>query len=193
MLWRSGFVWLHTTLEGPWPQVSWDGLWTLFLLGSHNFHGHGSWLSGLRKTLHLWDRAGRPEASALFWGAFSDEGRLCISPALVVEAILWGFYQEGNAAAAICKRDPNTLFRRVVFRASPKTGVVQFCNLEPRHFAGNICLREVVLVKLVARRKCQGPLDFYGLQGWVDEVFRLCASGARGWRWRDRCWSFYFG
>ena len=33
-------IWLHTTLEGPWPhymvsEVSRDGLWTL-LLGSHN-------------------------------------------------------------------------------------------------------------------------------------------------------------
>ena len=32
--WGPGHIWLHTTLEGPWPQymmleVSWDGLWTL--------------------------------------------------------------------------------------------------------------------------------------------------------------------
>ena len=47
--WNS-IVWgsSHTTLEGLWPhymilEVSWDGLWTL-LLGSHQFHGHGSWL-----------------------------------------------------------------------------------------------------------------------------------------------------
>jgi hypothetical protein len=31
----SGHIWLHTTLEGPWPhytilEVCWDGLWTLF-------------------------------------------------------------------------------------------------------------------------------------------------------------------
>ena len=58
-----------------------------------------------------------------------------------MEAILGGFYQEGDVAAAICQRDPNTPFRRVVFCASPKTGVEQSCNLEPRHFAGNIELR----------------------------------------------------
>ena len=39
--WGPGHLWLHTTLEGPWPrymilEVSWDALWTL-LLGSHNF------------------------------------------------------------------------------------------------------------------------------------------------------------
>ena len=39
--WGSNHIWLHTTLEGPWPhyiilEVSWDGLYTL-LLGSHNF------------------------------------------------------------------------------------------------------------------------------------------------------------
>jgi hypothetical protein len=38
---RPGNIWLHTTLEGPWPHytilaVSWDGLWTL-VLDSHNF------------------------------------------------------------------------------------------------------------------------------------------------------------
>jgi hypothetical protein len=32
--WGSGPMWLHTTLEGPWPhsmilEVFWDGLWTL--------------------------------------------------------------------------------------------------------------------------------------------------------------------
>ena len=46
--WGLSHIWLHTILEGPWPhymilEVPWDGLWTLFL-GSHNFHGHGSWL-----------------------------------------------------------------------------------------------------------------------------------------------------
>ena len=45
--WRSCQIWLHTTLEGPWPnyvilEVSWDSFWTL-LGGSHKFHGHGSW------------------------------------------------------------------------------------------------------------------------------------------------------
>ena len=44
-----GHIWLHTTLEGPWPydmnlEVSWDGLWTLSFGLSH-FHGHGSWLN----------------------------------------------------------------------------------------------------------------------------------------------------
>ena len=43
-----GHTWLHNTLEDPRPhnmmlEVSWDGLWTL-LLGSQQFHGHGSWL-----------------------------------------------------------------------------------------------------------------------------------------------------
>ena len=33
---RAGHIWLHTTLEDPWPlymilKVCWDGLWTLFL------------------------------------------------------------------------------------------------------------------------------------------------------------------
>jgi hypothetical protein len=41
-------IWLHTTLEGPWPhymilEVCWDGLWTLSI-GLSQFHGHGSWL-----------------------------------------------------------------------------------------------------------------------------------------------------
>ena len=39
--WGPGHLWLHTTLERPWPhymiwEVCWDGLWTLSLLGSHN-------------------------------------------------------------------------------------------------------------------------------------------------------------
>ena len=43
-----GHIWLHTTLEGPWPhymilEVPWDGLWTLSV-GLSQFHGHGSWL-----------------------------------------------------------------------------------------------------------------------------------------------------
>ena len=46
--WGPGHIWLHTTLEGPWPhymilEVSWDGLWTLSF-GLSKFHGHGSWL-----------------------------------------------------------------------------------------------------------------------------------------------------
>ena len=41
-------LWLHTTLEGPWPhymilEVSWDVLCTLFPFGLSQFHGHGSW------------------------------------------------------------------------------------------------------------------------------------------------------
>ena len=46
--WGSGHIWLHTTLDGPWPhymilEVCWDGLWTLSFRVSQ-FHGHGSWL-----------------------------------------------------------------------------------------------------------------------------------------------------
>ena len=46
--WGPSHIWLHTTLEGPWPhymilEVSWDGLWTLSF-GLSQFHGHGSWL-----------------------------------------------------------------------------------------------------------------------------------------------------
>ena len=46
--WRPGHVWLHTTLEGPWPHcvildVDWDGLWTLSF-GLSQSHGHGIWL-----------------------------------------------------------------------------------------------------------------------------------------------------
>ena len=42
------YIWLHTTLEGPWPhymilEVSWDSLWTVSF-GLSQFHGHGSWL-----------------------------------------------------------------------------------------------------------------------------------------------------
>ena len=42
-------IWLHTTLEGPWPhymimEVCWDdGLWTLSF-GLSQPHRHGSWL-----------------------------------------------------------------------------------------------------------------------------------------------------
>ena len=41
-------MWLHTTLEGPWPhymilEASRDGLWTLSF-GLSQSHGHGSWL-----------------------------------------------------------------------------------------------------------------------------------------------------
>jgi hypothetical protein len=46
--WGRGYVWLHTTLEGPWPhymilEVCWDALWTLSF-GLPQLHGHGSWL-----------------------------------------------------------------------------------------------------------------------------------------------------
>ena len=46
--WGPGQIWLHTTLEGPWPhymilEVCWDSLWTLSF-GLSQFHGHGSWL-----------------------------------------------------------------------------------------------------------------------------------------------------
>jgi hypothetical protein len=45
---RARYIWLHTTLEGPWPhymilEVYWDSLWTLSF-GLSQFHGHGSWL-----------------------------------------------------------------------------------------------------------------------------------------------------
>ena len=43
--WGHGHIWLHTTLEGPWPhcmilEVSWHDLWTLSF-GLSQFHGHG--------------------------------------------------------------------------------------------------------------------------------------------------------
>jgi hypothetical protein len=43
---RAQYMWLHTTLEDPWPlyiilEVPWDGLWTLSFRLSQ-FHGHGS-------------------------------------------------------------------------------------------------------------------------------------------------------
>jgi hypothetical protein len=46
--WGPGHIWLHTTIEDPWPhymilEVSWDNLWTLSF-GLSQFHGHGSWL-----------------------------------------------------------------------------------------------------------------------------------------------------
>ena len=47
--WEPGHMWLHTTLEDPWPLCmilevcTWDGLWTLSL-GLSQIHGHGSWL-----------------------------------------------------------------------------------------------------------------------------------------------------
>ena len=47
--WGPGDIWLHTTLEGPWPnymilKVCWDSLWTLFF-GLSQIYGHdGSWL-----------------------------------------------------------------------------------------------------------------------------------------------------
>ena len=45
---RARYMWLHTTLEGPWPhymilEVCWNGLWTRSF-GLSQFHGHGSWL-----------------------------------------------------------------------------------------------------------------------------------------------------
>ena len=45
---RAPYMWLHTTLEGPWPhymtlEVCWNGLWTRSF-GLSQFHGHGSWL-----------------------------------------------------------------------------------------------------------------------------------------------------
>ena len=46
--WGPGHIWLHTTLEGPWPhsmisEVCWDGLWTLSF-GPSQVHGNGIWL-----------------------------------------------------------------------------------------------------------------------------------------------------
>ena len=46
--WRPGHIWLHTTLQGPWPhymilKVCWDSLWTLSC-GLSQSRGHGSWL-----------------------------------------------------------------------------------------------------------------------------------------------------
>ena len=45
---KIGHIWLHTTLEGPWPHsmllgVSRDGLWTL-LFGLSQSQCHNSWL-----------------------------------------------------------------------------------------------------------------------------------------------------
>ena len=47
-IWLRAHIWLHTTLEDPWPhhmvlEVSWDNLWTLSF-GLLQFHGDGSWL-----------------------------------------------------------------------------------------------------------------------------------------------------
>ena len=54
--WRSGHIWLHATLEDPWPhdmslEVCWDDLSTDTLVGSHNFTvtARGSWL-----VAHVW-------------------------------------------------------------------------------------------------------------------------------------------
>ena len=46
--WGPRRIWLHTTLEVPWPhhmirEVCWDVLWTLSC-GLSQFHGPGSWL-----------------------------------------------------------------------------------------------------------------------------------------------------
>jgi hypothetical protein len=46
--WGPNHIWLHTTLEDPWPhymmlEVCGDGLWTLSFELSQS-HGHGSWL-----------------------------------------------------------------------------------------------------------------------------------------------------
>ena len=44
--WGPSHIWLHTTLEGPWPhymilEICQDGLWTL-CFGLSQLHGHGS-------------------------------------------------------------------------------------------------------------------------------------------------------
>ena len=46
--WEHGHIWLHTTLEGPWPhymilKVTWVGLRTLSF-GLSPSNGHSSWL-----------------------------------------------------------------------------------------------------------------------------------------------------
>ena len=46
--WGPGHIWLHTTLEDPFPhymilEACWDGLWALSF-GLSQLHGHGSWL-----------------------------------------------------------------------------------------------------------------------------------------------------
>ena len=46
-VWGLDHIWLHTTLEDPWPhytilEVCWDGLWTLSF-GLSQFHGQDSW------------------------------------------------------------------------------------------------------------------------------------------------------
>ena len=58
--WGPSHIWLHTTLEGPWPHymtlgVCWDGLSTLSF-GLSQCHGHGSRFmceAALRATSHM--------------------------------------------------------------------------------------------------------------------------------------------
>ena len=60
--WGPGHMWLHTTLEDPWPhymivEVSWDNLWTLSF-GLSQSHGHGSWpMSEMALSIIMWGKA----------------------------------------------------------------------------------------------------------------------------------------
>jgi hypothetical protein len=55
--WGPNHIWLHTTLEGPWPhymilEVCWDNLWALSF-GLPQFHGHSSRLVGVVALNHM--------------------------------------------------------------------------------------------------------------------------------------------
>ena len=63
-------MWLHTTLEDPWPhcmilEVCWDSLWTLSFRLSE-FQGHGSWLVCEVVLNGLNQDYGRPENIIMF-------------------------------------------------------------------------------------------------------------------------------
>ena len=69
--WRTrSCIWLHITLEGPWPhymilEVSWDGLWTLSF-GLSQFHGHERSLQFVTsKTIRIGDNECHIEHSFL--------------------------------------------------------------------------------------------------------------------------------
>ena len=42
--WRPGHIWLHTTLEDPWPHYMILKAFGHFSFGLSQCHGHGSWL-----------------------------------------------------------------------------------------------------------------------------------------------------
>jgi hypothetical protein len=89
---KARYIWLHTTLEGPWPhymimEVSLEGpLHTSF--GLSQFHGHGSWLVcevALRFEL-TGSRLQKIPSSFVyllgpFWGDPKRRACLCLYPA----------------------------------------------------------------------------------------------------------------